>query len=93
MHSIDDDIQEWRHALADVARHWGKDAVQSVLAALNDEAERAYLNELPTSFVLENQAVDRLRAAAGRIITDSPDFQRLLRDVGAKIVEAPKPAP
>jgi NTE family protein len=37
--------------------------------------------------------VDRLRAAAGRIITDSPDFQRLLRDVGAKIVEAPTPSP
>ena len=40
MHSIEDDIQEWRHALADIARHWGKDAVQSVLAALNDEAQR-----------------------------------------------------
>jgi NTE family protein len=68
-------------------------AIDVSFAALGDEAERAYLNELPTSFVLEHQAVDRLRAAAGKIIVDSPDFQRLLRDVGAKIVEAPKPAP
>jgi NTE family protein len=53
---------------------------------LKDPAELAYLNEQPTSFVLPAEAVDRLRAAAGTIIMDSPDFQRLLKDVGATIV-------
>ena len=53
--------------------------------ALKDQAELAYLNQLPTSFVLSDEAVDRLRAAAGTIIADSPEFQRLLRDVGAKV--------
>jgi NTE family protein len=33
--------------------------------------------------------VDRLRAAAGRIIMESPEFQRLLRDVGARMVSEP----
>ncbi len=55
-------------------------------AALKDKAERAFLNELPTSFVLKDEEVDRLRAAAAKIVLDSPDFQRLLQDVGAKIV-------
>ena len=55
-------------------------------AALADPKERAYLNEQPTSFVLPPEAVDRLRAAAGTIIMASPEFQRLLRDLGAKIV-------
>jgi len=41
MQPIEDDIREWRHALADIARHWGKDGVQQVLAALHDEAGRA----------------------------------------------------
>ena len=58
-------------------------------AALKDDAERAYLNQLPTSFVLPDEAVDRLRAAADKIVLDSPDFQRLLKDVGARIVERP----
>ncbi|PLP99135.1 patatin-like phospholipase family protein [Cupriavidus pauculus] len=53
---------------------------------LADKAEVAYLNELPTSFSLPAEAVDRLRAAAGKIILESPDFQRLLKDVGARIV-------
>ena len=34
--------------------------------ALKDKSERDYLNQLPTSFVLSDEAVDRLRAAARR---------------------------
>jgi NTE family protein len=61
--------------------------------ALNDAAEREYLNDLPTSFVLPPEAIDRLRAAAAKIIRDSPDFKRLLKDAGARIVERPGAGP
>jgi NTE family protein len=64
-------------------------AIDVSFAQLKDEAEREYLNGLPTSFVLPDEAVDRLRAAAGKLIMESPEFQRLLRDVGAKVVEPP----
>ena len=64
-------------------------AIDVSFAALKDKAELAYLNELPTSFTLPDEAVDRLRAAAGKAIMASPDFQRLLKDVGARIVTAP----
>jgi len=37
---------------------------------------------LPTTFVLGDEQVDRLRAAAGTAIRASPEFQRLLRDLG-----------
>ena len=56
---------------------------------LKDRAERDYLNQLPTSFVLPPEAVDRLRAAAGTIVMESPEFQRLMKDVGAKLVADP----
>ena len=49
--------------------------------SLDDQAERDYLNQLPTSFVLDDEAVDRLRAAAGKIILKAPDFKRLQTDV------------
>jgi NTE family protein len=49
--------------------------------ALKQEAERAYLSELPTSFKLPSEAVDRLRDAAHRILVESDEFQRLLRDL------------
>ena len=66
-------------------------AIDVSFPALADQAELDYLNRQPTSFVLPPEAVDRLRAAAGTIIMASPDFQRLLKDVGAKIVAPPPP--
>ena len=64
-------------------------AIDVSFAALSDPAERAFLNQQPTSFVLTDDAVDRLRQAAGRIIADSPEFQRLLGDIGGRVVAAP----
>ncbi|MNV65509.1 hypothetical protein D3C71_1582050 [compost metagenome] len=67
-------------------------AIDVSFARLEDREELAYLNELPTSFSLPPEAVDRLRAAAGKIIMTSPDFQRLLKDAGATIVTDPQKA-
>ena len=61
-------------------------AIDVSFAALKDKAELDYLNLQPTTFVLPPEAVDRLRAAAGTIIMASPEFQRVLKDVGARIV-------
>ena len=67
-------------------------AIDVSFPRLKDKAELAYLNEQPTSFVLPPEAVDRLRKAAGTIIMDSPEFKRLLKDVGAKVVDDPRAA-
>jgi NTE family protein len=61
-------------------------AIDVSFAALKDKAEFDYLNRQPTTFALPAEAVDRLRAAAGTIIAESPDFQRLLKEAGVKIV-------
>jgi len=67
-------------------------AIDVSFARLKDKKEFDYLNAQPTSFVLPPEAVDRLRAAAGTIITDSPEFKRLLNDVKAQMVAAPAQA-
>jgi len=64
-------------------------AIDVSFPALKDKAERDYLNQQPTTFVLPPEAVDRLRAAAGTIIAASPEFQRLLKDAGATVVADP----
>ena len=57
--------------------------------ALRDKSERDYLNELPTSFTLPDEAVERLRAAARSLILNSPDLKQALSDEGARIVDRP----
>jgi len=62
-------------------------------SALADRKEREYLNQQPTTFVLPPEAVDRLRAAAGKVIQSSPEFARLLKDLDARVVEGSKAGP
>jgi NTE family protein len=57
---------------------------------LPDRAERDYLNTLPTSFVLPDAAVDRLRVAAKNAILASPEIKRLV-DNGALRMVGPGP--
>jgi NTE family protein len=61
--------------------------IDASFKALKDKSERDYLNQLPTSFHLPDEAVDRLRAAARTLILNSPDLQQALRDEGARVVD------
>jgi len=52
-----------------------------------DPAERDYLKRLPTSFVLTNEAVDRLIAAGGLILRNNQEFQRLMSGADATVTD------
>jgi NTE family protein len=65
-------------------------AIDVSFQAHPDAAERDFLNDLPTSFALSDEAVDRLRAAAGVIMRDSPEFQRLLKSMSPPPVSPPR---
>ena len=68
-------------------------AIEVSFQALNGKAERDYLNQLPTSLVLSDEAVDRLRAAAATIIFDSPELREALKDENLRIVNPPVAMP
>jgi NTE family protein len=48
---------------------------------IGDEAERKHLESLPTSFHLEPSDVDKLRAAAKRILTESLSFKTFVAEL------------
>lgn len=64
--------------------------IEVSFGAVPDAAERDYLNTLPTSFVLPDAAVDRLRVAAKHAILASPEIKRLI-DNGALRMVGPGP--
>ena len=49
--------------------------------AIENELERKHLKNLPTSFYLEPEDVDRLKDAAKKILTQSKEFQNLIKDL------------
>ena len=49
---------------------------------IGDAKERDYFMNLPTSFVLPAEDVDRLRDVAARLLRQSQDYQSLVRDFG-----------
>ena len=62
-------------------------AIEVSLQVVADRKERDYLNQLPTSFALPADAVDRLRVAAKNIILASPDFQEVLKASGQHVAD------
>ena len=57
------------------------DAIDVSFDALTDPDERRYFMNLPTRFVLPDDAVDKLRAVGGRLLRESRTYQRLLREI------------
>src|SRR5262245_26944115 len=51
--------------------------------AIPDPKERAYFLNLPTSFVLQAEEVDRLREVAGRLLRQSPEYETIVHGMGA----------
>jgi NTE family protein len=49
-----------------------------------NEAERDYLNRIPTAFHLSDDCVDRLRAAGRALLRQSPQFRRLMEEIEAR---------
>ena len=50
--------------------------------AIADAREREYFMDLPTTFVLPAEGVERLREVAGRLLRQSKDYEWLVRELG-----------
>ena len=49
---------------------------------IKDKAERQYYLNLPTSLALPAKDVENLRAVGGRLLRQSPEYQKLVRELG-----------
>ena len=50
--------------------------------AISDIEDRAYFMNLPTSFVLPPEDIDRLREVAGRLLRKSAEYETIVRELG-----------
>ncbi len=50
---------------------------------IENQDERVYFNKIPTSFSLEKEQADSLIDTARRLLRQNPEYQKLLREIGA----------
>ena len=90
-----DQLARWEKAAPGRRAH----LVEVSFEGIADPTERRWFYDLPTSFKLEAEQVDRLREVAGRLLRESPEFQQVLADLGGAatapkpVSEQPAPAP
>jgi len=58
------------------------DVIDVSFDAILDPAKRTYFMELPTSFVLPEEDIDRLVEAAGQLMRQSAEYESIVRDMG-----------
>ena len=58
------------------------DVLDVSFEAIRDPKERMYFMNLPTSFVLRPEEVDRLREVAGELLRESVEFEEIVREFG-----------
>lgn len=75
-------LEDWARQLREQADE-GFDVylVEVTFDAIQDPAEREAFRAIPTSLVLSAETVDRLRALGPRLLDESDEYRRLLRDL------------
>jgi NTE family protein len=53
--------------------------------SIPDPDEREIFMNMPTSFVLPDEDIDRLREIAGRLLRQSVDYEALVHDLGGSL--------
>jgi len=74
-------VREWAAAWSSDDHVVKPHVIEVSFDVIEDREQRSYFKRLPTSFTLKDDEVDRLREAGRRILLESPDFQRLVRQL------------
>jgi NTE family protein len=82
-------VKQWQDeiSLARCGRPWCTDGAEMYFVNISldqiaDKSERNELQQLPTTFYLENEAVDKLIQAGSTLLNTSPDFSRFIKAIG-----------
>ena len=63
-------------------------AINVSFRGVTDTAVRRSLLSLPTTWKLSTGQIELLRGAGAELVRQSPDFQRLMRDIGGEPTDA-----
>lgn len=79
---VEEELERWQEVFHD--RDIESYLIIVSFDALPDQEERQYFRSLKTSLHLDSEDVDSLREVAARLLNDSEEYQRFLRDLDPK---------
>lgn len=80
-------VSDWHDEAVAIGNPVDFYVIHMTFNSLAEKAERDYFHNIPTSLSLSADQVDRLREVAAKLLYSSPEFQRLVRDTGGKIIK------
>lgn len=81
-------LERWTRELSTPERPVSSYFIQLSFEDVPDPPLRRFLNEIPTSFVLDKEQVARLIATGRELLRNNPDYQRLLAGLRAQAESA-----
>lgn len=79
-------LMVWAETLSTVEHPIEPYFIELDVVDIADPEERMKFNDIPTSFSLEKAQADALISTARRLLRHNPEYQKLLRDIGAETV-------
>ena len=76
-----DKLEQWAEELSTNDNPVASYFIELSFANIQDPEEHNFFNDMPTSFVLEKEQVDRLIELAGKLLGQNKNYQRLLKDL------------
>ncbi len=77
-------FERWADRISSAGHPFAFHMAEVSFSHVRDPERRRALNNLPTSFVLDDQAVNELRGVAREVLRNSEDFQEFLRTLGTQ---------
>ena len=79
-------FQKWRSQTTAGSTAPSLYTVEVSLRSVSDEVARHDLMRLPTTLFLPKSDIQELRDTAARLVRESPDFQKLMTEIGVKTI-------
>jgi NTE family protein len=90
---VENSMKQWSKALSTPEHPVTPYFIRIGEQQITSSQHRLFFNQIPTSFGLSKEQVDRLVVGGRRMLLDDPEYRKLVTDLGAHIQQKPNQGP
>ena len=82
---MQESLSQWTQLLSTPDRSVTPYLIKLGFIDIEQPERRSFYNDIPTSFSISDEQVDKLIEAGHELLRNNPDYQRLLADLGGAV--------